>query len=161
MKISLASTRGSVRRNCCAQALKKGDKVVVAGATGGVGQLAVQKLLDKGFDVRVLTRNKNKAIGIFGEGKVDVCEVDLRDHKALESKSVFEGCDGAVVAVGTTAFPTSRWSGGNGPRNTDYESVKNLVSCMPKSLKHATMCTSAGVERANSFPFLILNIFGV
>lgn len=102
---------------------KKGDKVVVAGATGGVGQLAVQKLLDKGFDVRVLTRDKNKAIGIFGEGKVDVCEVDLRDHKALESKSVFEGCDGAVVAVGTTAFPTSR-------RVSLHQSVCGNVNCI-------------------------------
>jgi NADPH:quinone reductase-like Zn-dependent oxidoreductase len=88
---------------------KKGDKVVVAGATGGVGQLCVQKLLDKGFDVRVLTRSKDKAVGLWGEDKVEVCEVDLRDKQAVENKAVFKGCVGAVVAVGTTAFPTSRY----------------------------------------------------
>lgn len=87
---------------------KKGDTVVVAGATGGVGQLCVQRLLDKGFKVRVLTRSKEKAEGIFGSGKVDVCEVDLRDHATLERKAVFESCTGAVVVVGTTAFPTTR-----------------------------------------------------
>lgn len=54
-----------------------------------------------------------------------------------------------------------RWSGGNGPRETDFESVRNLVDSMPASLKHVTMVTSAGVDRADSFPFLILNAFGV
>lgn len=82
--------------------------MVVAGGTGGVGQLCVQKLLDKGFQVRVLTRSKEKAVGIFGRDKVDVCEVDLRDHELLERKAVFEGCAGAVISVGTTAFPTAR-----------------------------------------------------
>ena len=70
--------------------------------------MSVQRLLDKGFQVRVLTRSKEKAESIFGKGKVDVCEVDLRDHPTLESKTVFESCKGAVVAVGTTAFPTTR-----------------------------------------------------
>jgi hypothetical protein len=39
--------------------------------------------------------------------------------------------------------------------------VKNLTAAMPPTLKHVAMCTSAGVERADAFPFFIINLFGV
>ena len=42
-----------------------GSLVLVAGATGGVGQLVTAKLLEKGFRVRALTRG-NKG-SIFGD----------------------------------------------------------------------------------------------
>ncbi|PLZ85803.1 NmrA family NAD(P)-binding protein [Fischerella thermalis] len=38
------------------------ERVLVAGATGGVGQLVVGKLLEKGFKVRVLTRSPSVSI---------------------------------------------------------------------------------------------------
>jgi nucleoside-diphosphate-sugar epimerase len=37
------------------QAVRTQERVLVAGATGGVGQLTVAKLLEKGFPVRVVT----------------------------------------------------------------------------------------------------------
>ena len=37
------------------------DLILVAGATGGVGQLVIGKLLEKNISVRALTRSKNKA----------------------------------------------------------------------------------------------------
>ena len=44
------------------------DLVLVAGATGGVGQLVVAKILEKtSFRVRVLTRNADKAKNMFAE----------------------------------------------------------------------------------------------
>lgn len=88
---------------------KAGDKVVVAGGTGGVGQLCAERLMDKGFKVRVLTRSKDKAIDIFGQSSgIEVLEVDLRDAESIKKKEVFKGCAGAVLALGTTAFPTER-----------------------------------------------------
>ena len=39
--------------------------VLVAGATGGVGQLTVANLIAKGYRVRVLTRNAAKANEMF------------------------------------------------------------------------------------------------
>jgi uncharacterized protein YbjT (DUF2867 family) len=54
-----------------------------------------------------------------------------------------------------------RWHGNNGPRQTDLESTRNFIAAAPKNLKHIAMCTSCGVERQQTFPFLILNTFGV
>jgi uncharacterized protein YbjT (DUF2867 family) len=40
-------------------------------------------------------------------------------------------------------------------------SVGNIIRGAPKSLQHFVYCSSAGVERSGSLPFLILNFFGV
>ena len=53
------------------------------------------------------------------------------------------------------------WQDNNGPEQTDYVSVKNLIDACPKSLQRFVLNTSIGVERRRTFPFLILNLFGV
>lgn len=40
-------------------------------------------------------------------------------------------------------------------------SAGNIIRLAPRALQHFVFCTSAGVERSGSFPFLILNLFGV
>jgi NADPH:quinone reductase-like Zn-dependent oxidoreductase len=98
----VSATSGS-----CVQ--KAGELVLVAGSTGGVGQIAVAKLTEQGFKVRALTRSKAKGQELFGSSSdVEVVEVDLRDKAALEAAAVFDGCAAAIVAIGTTAFPSSR-----------------------------------------------------
>lgn len=77
--------------------------------TGGVGQLSVEKLLDRGFKVKALTRSSGKAASILGSSPLlDVVEVDLKDAQDLSKKEVFVGCSGALICTGTTAFPTIR-----------------------------------------------------
>jgi uncharacterized protein YbjT (DUF2867 family) len=82
--------------------------VLVAGATGGVGQIAVGKLIDAGFKVRALTRSTEKARSILGADTVEIVKLDLRDPTAVNASDVYKGCAGAIVAIGTTAFPSSR-----------------------------------------------------
>ncbi|EGJ34939.1 MULTISPECIES: NAD(P)H-binding protein [Moorena] len=53
------------------------EKVLVAGATGGVGQLTVAKLLEKGFQVSVLTRSAEKAQEMF-DNRVEIIVGDIR-----------------------------------------------------------------------------------
>lgn len=55
----------------------------------------------------------------------------------------------------------SRWAGNNGPEQTDRVAAGHLIDAAPQALKHVVYCTSAGVERSDSFPFALLNIFGV
>jgi uncharacterized protein YbjT (DUF2867 family) len=59
------------------------------------------------------------------------------------------------------ALPPSRWDGGNGPEQTDLVAAGNLIRAAPATLNHLAFCSSTGVDRFNSFPFLILNLFGV
>jgi len=53
-----------------------------------------------------------------------------------------------------------RWTGNNGPEQTDYIAMRNLIDATPKSVKRFILTTSAGVDRSNKIPFSILNLFG-
>lgn len=76
---------------------------------GGVGQLSVKKLLDRGFKVKALTRSTSKAASVLGNSPLlEIVEVDLKDAEGLSQKEVFKGCSGALICTGTTAFPTAR-----------------------------------------------------
>nr|WP_256498687.1 NAD(P)H-binding protein [Chroococcidiopsis sp. CCNUC1] len=64
--------------------------ILVAGATGGVGQLAVAKALEKGFTVRVLTRQADKAKQMFGD-RVEIAVGDIRQPNTLPA--AVTGCN--------------------------------------------------------------------
>ena len=70
---------------------------------------------------------------------------------------------GIVITVGTTAFPTKRWSGGNTPQAIDQEAVTRIanIAAESSSLRRMVLLTSVGVQRTKQMPFLILNLFGV
>lgn len=70
---------------------------------------------------------------------------------------------GIVISVGTTAFPTKRWNGGNKPKAIDEEAVSRIAKCASdiSTLRRIVLLTSVGVNRTNEMPFLILNLFGV
>ena len=74
-----------------------------------VGQITVAKLTDKGYKVRALTRSRSKAQDLFGTSQdIDIVECDPRDKASLDSADVYSGCAGAIVCIGTTAFPSAR-----------------------------------------------------
>lgn len=163
------------------------DRVLVAGATGGVGQIAVAKLLEKGYGVRVLTRSTEKAQQMF-DNKVEVAVGDTRQVNTLSA--VLQDVTHIICATGTSAFPSAKWDfdlpadangvqqflewgriyldaeyrqtkARNGPIQVDAEGVINLVNAAPKSLSRFVFVSSAGVERKDKPPYNILNAFGV
>ena len=144
--------------------LSNSDLVLVAGATGGVGQLVVAKLLEKNIPVRALTRNRDKASQMF-EGKVEIVVGDICQPDTLPT--VTQNVTHIICCTGTTAFPSSRWdftnlfTATNTPQKVDGEGIKNLVMAAPKNLKRFVFVSSCGVLRKDSFPFNILNSFGV
>ncbi|KAI8469340.1 MAG: hypothetical protein J3K34DRAFT_513480 [Monoraphidium minutum] len=142
------------------QTTEPGSTVLVAGATGGVGQLVTAKLLDRGFKVRALTRKAERARELFGDHpNLQPAVGDCRDVASLEA--AVAGVDAVCCCTGTTAFPSKRWQGDNGPRQTDLEGTQNLIRVTPRDIKRFVFVTSAGVERTGEFPWLILNAFGV
>lgn len=162
-----ASRKGSLRSSrrpgalaVRAAVVEPGSTVLVAGATGGVGQVLTAKLLQRGYNVRALSRSAEKVQQQFGGAEgLSVVIADMRDPSTLAA--AVEGVDAVCCCTGTTAFPSKRWSGGNNPEQTDYVSVTNLIRACPQNLKRFTLTTSAGVERSGQFPFAILNLFGV
>ena len=140
------------------------DKILVAGATGGVGQLVVAKLLAKDLDVRALTRDRSKAESMF-DSQVEIVEGDIRQPITLVNAT--DGVNYIICCTGTTAFPSLRWGfanlfqPSNSPEAVDGEGVKNLVTAAPKDLKRFVFVSSAGVLRKDELPYNILNAFGV
>lgn len=140
------------------------DKILVAGATGGVGQLVVAKLLAKDLSVRALSRSKSKAESMF-DRRVEIIEGDIRHANTLGR--VTNGVSYIICCTGTTAFPSLRWDfanlfqPANSPAEVDAEGVKNLVAAAPQDLKRFVFISSCGVLRKDELPYNILNAFGV
>ncbi len=143
-----------------------GSTVLVAGATGGVGQLVAAKLLERGYTVKALSRSREKTKTLLGDAPhLEVIYGDMREPNTLAE--AMTQVDAVCCCTGTTAFPSKRWDGGNTPEQTDYVGVKHLIdaaaaaSSSSGGLKRFILTTSAGVDRSNQFPFIILNAFGV
>jgi uncharacterized protein YbjT (DUF2867 family) len=145
-------------------AISPRDTVLVIGGTGGVGQLTVGKLDNLDFKVRTTSRDKSKGEETIANSNVDVFELDLlsKDTSALEA--AMGGVSGIVISVGTTAFPTTKWRGGNTPSAVDDEAVTRIANVAfqkKDKIKKIVLVTSVGVERTSEMPFFILNLFGV
>ncbi|MCG6135421.1 MAG: SDR family oxidoreductase [Nostoc sp. LLA-1] len=157
------------------------DLVLVTGATGGVGQLVVGKLLEKNLPVRVLTRNAVKAQKMFNH-KVEIAVGDIRDGNTLAA--AMQDITYIICCTGTTAFPSARWEfdpepnlmewgkifldseyrnakAKNSPAKVDAEGVSNLVAAAPPHVKRFVFVSSCGVLRKDQLPFSVLNGFGV
>ncbi|KAJ6750763.1 hypothetical protein OIU85_001313 [Salix viminalis] len=137
--------------------------VLVVGGSGGVGQLVVASLLNQNIKSRLLLRDPEKAIALFGkqdEEKLQVFKGDTRNPEDLDP-SLFEGVTHVICCTGTTAFPSKRWDGNNTPERTDWEGVRNLVSALPSTLKRIVLVSSVGVTKFNELPWSIMNLFGV
>ncbi|KAL3912523.1 MAG: hypothetical protein SGARI_001112 [Bacillariaceae sp.] len=144
--------------------ISPGDTVLVIGGTGGVGQLTLAKLDDKGYSVRTTSRDKARGEETVANERVDVRELDLlsKDTKALEE--AIKDVSAVVISVGTTAFPTMKWKGGNTPAAIDDEAVTRVANVAYKNgdkIKKIVLITSVGIERTSEMPFVILNLFGV
>lgn len=169
------------------QATRANERVLVTGATGGVGQLTVAKLLEKGFFVRVLTRSAEKVQNMF-DNQVEIALGDIRQPTTLPP--AMQNITHIICCTGTTAFPSAKWDfdttdeveglgsliewgkiyldseyrrdhAKNSPEQVDAQGVSNLVSAAPKDLKRFIFVSSVGVLRKDKPPFSFLNAFGV
>lgn len=167
--------------------MTQAEKVLVAGATGGVGQLTVAMLLEKGFSVRVLCRNAAKAQTMFNN-QVEIVVGDIRHPATLAAAT--PNITHIICCTGTTAFPSNKWDfdnseqlqglgslgewakiyfdasyrqskARNSPEQIDAEGVSNLVKAAPQDLQRFVFVSSCGISRKDKPPFSILNAYGV
>jgi NADH dehydrogenase len=94
-------------------------KVLVAGGTGRLGKLVVERLAGHGADVRVLTRDPGRAEPLRALG-VEVVQGDVRQPETLPA--AVAGVDAVVSAVQGFAG-----SGKVTPRSVDQDGNRNLV----------------------------------
>ena len=140
--------------------------VTVFGATSGVGQLVTKQLLAQSCVVNAVTRNAESARQFDNLAGSRILQADTRDSASLRQKGLFDA-DAVVISVGTTAFPSAKWEGQkNTPRTACLDSVASILDALeerPRSSRpsRVVLLSSIGVERAASFPFKILNSYGV
>jgi len=144
--------------------INPGDKIVIFGGTGGVGQLVTKKLNTNGFQTRVAARDTARADETLDDESIETVPLDLiLDFKQEDLDNALDGTSAVIISLGTTAFPTKKWKNGNTPQAIDKEAVTKIALAASKlqSVKKVILVTSVGVNRIKEMPFLFLNLFGV
>lgn len=123
--------------------------VLVAGATGGVGKRVVQRLIDKGYKVRCLVRDIDKARSILDD-KVDLVVADITKPETLNSL-LMANIQAVICCTAVRVQPVegdtpdrAKYNQGvkfympevvgDTPENVEYKGVKNLVEAAKKHL---------------------------
>ncbi len=115
-------------------------KVLVAGATGRTGQWVVERLLHYGVSVRVFSRDRDKALRLFGES-VEIVEGKIQS--ASDIALAVRGCDAVISALGSSSY-----SGESSPADVDRDGVIRLVDEAAKSgVTHFGLVSSLAVTR--------------
>ncbi|KAB8335587.1 NAD-dependent epimerase/dehydratase family protein [Scytonema tolypothrichoides VB-61278] len=126
--------------------------ILVAGATGGVGQRVVKRLLDGGYKVRALVRDIDKARSILSDN-VELVVGDITKPETLNSL-VMANIQAVICCTavrvqpveGDTPERAKYYQGikfyqpeivGDTPENVEYQGVKNLVEAAAKYLPKA------------------------
>lgn len=125
--------------------------ILIAGATGGVGQQLIGKLLAQGQTVRALVRDVTQGNALFGahEG-LQLVGGDVRETVSLPRAVI--GVRAVICAIGARV-PV----GANSPEKIDYEGVRNLVlAARNASIGRVLLVSSLGVTH----PDHPLNNFG-
>lgn len=127
---------------------KKVGTILVAGATGGVGKRVVRRLIDRGYRVRALVRDSQRAKQMLPD-KVELCEADITIPETLtpalmSEVSAIVCCTGVRVqpVEGDTPDRAKYYQGikfympevVDSPEIVDYQGIKNLVEIAGKYL---------------------------
>ena len=119
-------------------------KAFVTGSTGFLGSNLVHALLERGYEVKALARNKQKAQKILGNLKLEIVEGDLDNVAAFAHK--LEGCD---VLFHTAAYFREYYAPGNHWEVLEKLNVTASVNLMAAAekygIKRAIHTSSSGV----------------
>jgi uncharacterized protein YbjT (DUF2867 family) len=114
--------------------------VLVVGATGSIGRLAVEEALRQGHAVRALVRTPDKARGLPREAQVVIGDVTLPDTLP----GAVDGVDAIVFTLG------SEGAGKVGAESVDYGGVRNILAALGLRTARIALMTSIGVTNRTS-----------
>lgn len=115
-------------------------KVLVVGATGSIGDLAVEEAIRQGHSVRALVRNASKARQLAHEAETVIG--DLTRPETLTA--AVDGVDAIVFTHGSDG------GGKAASESVDYGGVRNILAALgPRNVRIALM-TSIGITNRDS-----------
>lgn len=128
-------------------ALLKESEVLVTGGTGFIGRRLVNRLLEKGYKVRVLTHRTitdEQYRSIF-QREVDVFQGDIYNYEDLE-----KACTGIKTVYHAAAAMKGDW---NYHLDTTITGTKNLLDAAIKmGVKHFVYVSTLNVYNATRYP---------
>mmetsp|Transcript_13327 Transcript_13327/g.36835 ORF Transcript_13327/g.36835 Transcript_13327/m.36835 type:complete len:285 (-) Transcript_13327:320-1174(-) len=116
--------------------------VLVLGATGATGHHVVQKLLDKGHDVKAIVRSKDKLMQLLKDdkekhaGNLSVTEASLLDLTSEQLEEQTKDCHAVVCCLGHNLSVEGIWGH---PRRLVTDSVERISDKMPQGCKFILM----------------------
>ena len=143
---------------------KRVGVILVAGATGGVGKRVVRRLVERGYKVRALVRNTQRAQEMLGDN-VELFEGDITIPETLTPQMMANVtavicCTGVrVQPVGGDTPDRAKYDQGikfympevvDSPEIVDYQGIKNLVQVAANSF---TPLTGGGSAEKVVFDF--------
>ena len=120
--------------------------VLVVGGTGRTGRHVVEKLLERGRPVRVLTHDPSRARGSSGEG-VEIFAGDVTQAESVAE--AMRGADGAVVIVESAVSDAP-----NGPERAHYGGTRNVVAgaLAGEGSAHVVLVSQIYITRPERYP---------
>jgi uncharacterized protein YbjT (DUF2867 family) len=119
------------------------SRVLVAGGTGRLGTLVVSGLAARGVDVRVMTRDPQRAAHLAGE-RIEVVTGDVRDP--VSTMSAMAGVDVVVSAVHGFAGP-----GGVSPETVDRDGNTHLIEAAQTASAELVLMSIVGAAPDSPF----------
>ncbi len=127
-------------------------KVLVVGATGGVGKRVVKNLLERNYDVIALVRDAERGKKILGD-KVKLFEADLTIPETLKPE-MMSGVSAVICCSGTRVQPVEgdtptreKYYQGikfylpevvDSPEQVEYQGIKNSIKVVSQHIQPAT-----------------------
>lgn len=108
-------------------------KILITGATGFVGKKLTDKLLEKGFEINILTRDTHKAHALFNNPNLKAFE--WRNNLELPPAEAVKGINGVINLMGEN-IAAKRWSDDQKRvlKESRVDSTKNLIKQIEASL---------------------------
>ncbi|WP_111708813.1 SDR family oxidoreductase [Lutibacter citreus] len=99
-------------------------KILVAGATGYLGKFIARELIERGYDTKIVVRNKEKI-------KINVSNLEILEAQVTKPKTLSEICKGIDVVISSIGI--TRQKDGLTYMDVDYQANVNLIDEAKKS----------------------------
>lgn len=129
------------------------ERVLVVGGTRGTGMVIARRLVERGYQVRVLAREVQSAVASLGSA-VEVMAGDMTQPYTL-----FPAVDGVDHVIVTAGIRSGRFAGETSVKETDHQGVLNVLEAAGEaSLRGRFMYMNSIGIKTPSWAATVLNL---